>query len=84
MKIDKQVAAIFSVGVLVGSTIEWFYGRKFRKELEQARDRNYRLYEEQFEKANQLDLDLRQAKLTNFQVAQYASQLKKQLDHFME
>lgn len=84
MKIDKQVAAIFSVGVLVGSTIEWFYSRKFRKELEQARDRNYKLYEEQFEKANQLDLDLRQCKLTNFQVAQYASQLKKQLDHFME
>lgn len=84
MKIDKEVAAIFSVGVLVGSAIEWFYSRKFRKELEQARDRNYKLYEEQFEKANQLDLDLRQAKLTNFQVAQYASQLKKQLDRFME
>lgn len=84
MKIDKQVAAIFSVGVLVGSTIEWFYSRKLRKELEQARDRNYKLYEEQFEKANQLDLELRQCKLTNFQVAQYASQLKKQLDHFME
>lgn len=84
MKIDKEVAAIFSVGVLVGSTIEWFYSRKLRKELEQARDRNYKLYEEQFEKANQLDLELRQCKLTNFQVAQYASQLKKQLDHFME
>ena len=84
MKIDKQVAAIFSVGVLVGSTIEWFYSRKLRKELEQARDRNYKLYEEQFEKANQLDLELRQCKLTNFQVAQYAAQMKKQLDHFME
>ena len=84
MKIDKQVAAIFSVGVLVGSALEYFYGRKCRKELEQARDRNYKLYEEQFEKANQLDLELRQAKLTNFQVAQYATQLKKQLDHFME
>lgn len=84
MKIDKQVAAIFSVGVLVGSTIEYLYSRKWRKELEQARDRNYKLYEEQFEKANQLDLELRQCKLTNFQVAQYASQLKKQLDHFME
>ena len=84
MKIDKQVAAIFSVGVLVGSTIEWFYSRKFRKELEQARDRNYKLYEEQFEKANQLDLELRQCKMTNWQVAQYASQLKQQLDHFME
>ena len=84
MKIDKQVAAIFSVGVLVGSTIEWFYSRKLRKELEQARDRNYKLYEEQFEKANQLDLEHRECKLTNFQVAQYASQLKKQLDHFME
>ena len=84
MKIDKQVAAIFSVGVLVGSTIEYLYSRKWRKELEQARDRNYKLYEEQFEKANQLDLELRQCKLTNFQVAQYATQLKRQLDHFME
>ena len=84
MKIDKEVAAIFSVGVLVGSTIEWFYSRKLRKELEQARDRNYKLYEEQFEKANQLDLELRQCKLTNFQVAQYAAQMKKQLDQFME
>lgn len=84
MKDFFKVAAIFAAGMLAGETLEYLCGRKYRKELEQARDRNYKLYEEQFEKANQLDLELRQAKLTNFQVAQYATSLKKQLDTFME
>ena len=54
-------------------------------------DATYKLYLKELERANkqgeeinQLDLDLRQAKLTNFQVAQYAAQMKKQLDQFME
>ena len=84
MKDFFKAAAIFAAGILVGDTLEYLCSRKCRKELEQARDRNYKLYEEQFEKANQLDLELRQAKLTNFQVAQYATSLKKQLDTFME
>lgn len=84
MKDFFKVAAIFAAGILVGDTLEYLCSRKCIKELEQARDRNYKLYEEQFEKANQFDLELRQAKLTNFQVAQYATSLKKQLDAFME
>lgn len=83
MKLMK-VASIFAVGFLTGSLLEYWHMHK-------AVDANYKLYLEgierlnkQAEECNQLDLDLRQCRLTNWQVAQYATSLKKQLDHFME
>lgn len=84
MKDFMKVASIFAVGFLTGSLLEYWHMRK-------AVDANYKLYLEELEKfnnqteeCNRLDLELRQCRLTNWQVAQYASQLKKQLDHFME
>lgn len=84
MKDFMKVASIFAVGFLTGSLLEHWHMRK-------SVDANYKLYLEELEKVNkqgeeinQLDLELRQCRLTNWQVAQYASQLKKQLDHFME
>lgn len=84
MKDFMKVASIFAVGFITGSLLEHWHMHK-------AVDANYKLYLEELEKfnnqteeCNRLDLELRQCRLTNWQVAQYASQLKKQLDHFME
>lgn len=84
MKDFMKVASIFAVGFMTGSILEYWHMRK-------SVDANYKLYSEeldkfnsQVEECNRLDLELRQCRLTNWQVAQYAAQMKKQLDHFME
>lgn len=84
MKDFMKVASIFAVGFLTGSLLEHWHMHKSVKA-------NYELYLKELEKVNkqgeeinQLDLELRQCRLTNWQVAQYATQMKKQLDHFME
>lgn len=84
MKDFMKVAAIFATGFITGSLLEHWH-------IHKSVDANYKLYLEEFEKVNkqgeeinQLDLELRQCRLTNWQVAQYATQMKKQLDRFME
>ena len=84
MKDLMKVAAIFATGFITGSLLEHWHMHK-------AVDANYKLYLEELEKfnkqteeCNRLDLELRQCRLTNWQVAQYAASLKQQLDRFME
>lgn len=88
---NKGMIVVFSAGIVIGSALEYLCTRKCVKAQREISDRNYDLYQKQLEKANdlveenqQLDLDLRQCKLTNWQTATYATRLKQQLDHFME
>lgn len=91
MKIDKQVAAIFAAGVIIGDLLARIATRQRLKELRNATNRNYDLYAKEVERSNgiveentQLRTDLANCKITNWQVAQYAASLKQQLDRFME
>lgn len=92
MKKDGWGALVLaSAGLLVGSTLEWLHGRKALKQESARANRNYDMYLEQLkrgndlsDKVNELDLEVRQCKLTNWQVATYATQLKQRLDQFME
>lgn len=88
---NKGMIVVFSAGIVIGSALEYLCTRKQVKAQREISDRNYDLYQKQLEKANglveenqQLDLDLRQCKLTNWQTATYATRLKQQLDQFME
>lgn len=85
MKKDSfGVAVLLSIGAIIGMSVQAVYDQRKIKAV-------YKDYTDELERANglvqkcnQLDLDLRQCRLTNWQVGQYATQLKKQLDHFME
>lgn len=88
---NKGSIVIFSAGIIIGSALEYLCTRKCVKAQREISDQNYELYQKQLEKANglveenqQLDLELRQCKLTNWQCTTYATRLKKQLDEFME
>lgn len=91
MKDFFKAAAIFAAGFIVGDIAEYLFKSKQIKMVREDARRNYDLYRKEVDRGNdlveenqRLDLELRQCKLTNFQVAQYATQMKKQLDAFME
>lgn len=91
MKDIFKVAAIFCTGFLVGSTAEHFVKQKAIKILKEERDRFADAYEqarkdynESLKDNDQLRLDIVSCKLLNRQVGQYAMQLRKSLDNFME
>ena len=91
MKDFFKAAAIFAAGFIVGDIAEYLYKSKQLKMVREDSRRNYDLYRKEVGRGNnlveenqRLDLELRQCKITNWQVATYATQLKKQLDTFME
>ena len=91
MKDSLKIAAIFAAGLIVGVKLEKMSGIKELKYSNECRDRNYDLYEKSFSEAEELRkekaelaLELRQCKMTNFQVATYATRLKKMLDEMTE
>lgn len=74
---------LVAAGFVAGNVVQARYDQK-------SIDRWQKNYNEELERANrlvdrvnQLDLDLRQCRLTNWQVAQYAAQLKRAYDNLM-
>lgn len=91
MKDFFKVAAIFAAGFIAGDIAEYLLMSKQIKMERDASDKNHDLYRKEVDRGNELVeenerlvLELGQCRITNWQVATYATQLKKQLDHFME
>lgn len=86
-----KAAAIFAAGFIAGDIVEYLYKSKQLEMVREDANRNYDLYRKEVDRGNDLVeenqrivLELGQCRITNWQVATYATQLKKQLDHFME
>lgn len=83
---NKTIGGLLLVaaGFIAGSVAQTIHDQKsidrWQKNYNEELERANRLVE----RVNQLDLDLRQCKLTNWQVGTYATRLKMQLDQFME